>query len=219
MNAKDFFTPFKVGLLVIVGLAATFIMVTRFTGDGGGAGSEYVKLYVMFDDVTGLAKRSRISMSGIPIGEIADIQLDGKRARVDILVRSDLTIYEGIQDSVTLKRRDDTGQTITTEIPYYKNGATVAKKSASLIGDFYLELTPGTEGSTLGEGDQIRNVNEGVSVEEIFRKLNNITGDIEQVTASLAAVLGGEDGERGLQSLRTHTPELLSSPRCFAVGS
>ena len=38
MNAKDFFTPFKVGLLVLVGLAATFVMVTRFTGDGGGVG-------------------------------------------------------------------------------------------------------------------------------------------------------------------------------------
>jgi phospholipid/cholesterol/gamma-HCH transport system substrate-binding protein len=219
MNAKDFFTPFKVGLLVIVGLAATFVMITRFTGDGGGAGSEYVELYVMFDDVTGLAKRSRISMSGIPVGEIADIKLDGKRARVDILVRSDLTIYEGIEDSLTLKRRDDSGQTVTVEIPYYKNGATVAKKSASLIGDYYLELTPGTEGSTLSEGGQIRNVNEGVSVEEIFRKLNNITGDIEQVTASLAAVLGGEDGQKGLQKMLTDTQEILSTTRDFVVES
>ncbi len=219
MNAKDFFTPFKVGLLVLVGLAATFVMITRFTGDGGGAGSDYIGIYVMFDDVTGLAKRSRVSMSGIPVGEIADIKLEGKRARVDILVRSDLALYEGISASRTISRRDDNGDTVTVDLPYYKNGALVSKKSASLIGDYYLELTPGTEGSTLSEGSQVRNVNEGVSVEEIFRKLNNITGDIEQVTASLAAVLGGEDGQKGLQQMLTDLQTILATTRSFIVDA
>ena len=71
------------------------------------------------------------------------------------------------------------------------NGATISKRSASLIGDFFLEITPGTQGDRLTTGEQIHNVDEGTSMQELFKTLDRITRDIEQVTSSLAGVFGG----------------------------
>lgn len=92
---KDFMTPFKVGLLVIVSVLAGFFMLTRLTSDGGGDSGEYIKVYTMFSDATGLAERSRVRLAGIPVGEISSISLDGDKARIELLVRKDLDLKRG----------------------------------------------------------------------------------------------------------------------------
>ncbi len=200
---KSFMTPFKVGLLVIFGIAASIFMLTRLTGDGAGGGEDYVKVYVMFDDATGLAERSRVRLAGIPVGEIDKISLDGDRARIDLLVRKDLALKRGLPP-------ENEGGTWT-------NGAMVARRSASLIGDSFLELIPGTQGESIGEGERIYNVNEGANLEQIFQTLDKITKDIEEVTNSLANVFGGEDGQKGLEQILRDLQRILAEVAAFVT--
>src|SRR5690606_28112486 len=140
MKLAEFMTPFKVGLLVITGFAALIAMVIALTGDFSMSSTESKRYYAMFDDVTGLAMRSRIQMAGIPVGTIEDIRLVGSRARVEIVVRDDIAMHKGVGKTDGLQ---------------FKNGATIAKRQASLIGDYYLEITPGTDGEVLQTGDEI----------------------------------------------------------------
>jgi phospholipid/cholesterol/gamma-HCH transport system substrate-binding protein len=205
MDAQSFITPFKVGLLVIAGIIASIFLVTRLTSDGDKA-RDYIEVRAYFDDVTGLSPRSRIRLAGIAVGEIKSIQLEGQRARVDILVRRDIELFEGIRTS-----EGDT--------TFYKNGALVAKKQASFIGDYYLEIVPGQEGPKIADGGIIHNVNQGNDFEQIFKKLNKITGDIEQVTNSLAGVLGGEDGEKGLRQILTDLQSILRTIEQFVSNA
>ena len=201
---KDFFTPFKVGLLVIVGVAATLFMLTRLTSDGASDGGGYMRVYAMFNDVTGLAERSRIRMAGIPVGEIADISLDGRRARVELLVRQDLDLRRGVPPE--------------REGGVWTNGATVTRRTASVIGDYFLEVSPGQEGEPIQDGERIYNVDEGASLETIFANLERITGDIEEVTSSLAAVLGGEEGQRGLEQILRDLQTIMREVSEFVVS-
>src|SRR5690554_196605 len=199
MKLADVMTPFKVGLLVIAGLAATIIMVTLLSDNMDLDEADSKRYYAHFDNVTGLAVRSRIQMAGIPVGTIESISLDGSRARVNIVVRGDIPLYEG--------QPNPDGLDI--------NGATLAKKQASLIGDYYLEITPGTDGRVLENGDRIGNILTDVGPEELFERLNDITKDIQQVTGSLATVFGGEDAERGIQQMLDDMQSILRTLNQF----
>ncbi|MFU8803340.1 MAG: MlaD family protein [Bradymonadaceae bacterium] len=199
MRFDDIFTPFKVGLLVLAGMAAAVAMIVVLSGDMLLAEADTKRYHAMFDDVTGLAVRSRIQMAGIPVGTIESIRLVGDRARVDIAVRGDLSLHEGILE-------DDR----------YRNGATIAKKQASLIGDFYLELTPGTAGRVLESGDEIHNVITAVGPEDLFERLGAITRDIQAVTESLAVVFGTEDAQQSVQQMLDDTQNILATMSNFA---
>ena len=193
-------SPFKVGLLVIAGVSSGLFMITRLTSDGVDT-ADYVRYHAMFDDVTGLAVRSRIRMAGIPVGQIEKIELVGQKARVDLLVRKDIELKQGIASPA---------------LPgYFKNGAMVAKKQASFIGDSYLEVTPGQEGPPLSAQARIPNVNEGVALDKVFEKLNKITSDIESITSALAAVLGGEQGAKSIEQILTDLKEILATVNAF----
>ncbi|QDG49688.1 MCE family protein [Persicimonas caeni] len=202
MKLKNVITPFKVGLLVLAGIVGTIFMIVQLTGGVSFSEEDSYTVYAHFDDVTGLAVNSRVMMAGIPIGQIKSIELAGAEARVDVAIDRDIKLYEGIEQP--------TGR--------YKNGATVAKKQASLIGDFFLEITPGTEGDVLDDGDRIHNVVEPVGPEELFERFNEITADIQQITESLSAVFGGEQGQQKIEQLLADLQEILGTLRTF-VGS
>src|SRR4029450_8362680 len=72
--------------------------------------------------------------------------------------------------------------------------------SESLLGDYLLDLNPGTEQSpAMQDGGQIRRVIDTQGMEAVFRSLSQITANIQQVTAALRDVLGGERGAGSLQ--------------------
>src|ERR1700723_2486302 len=104
----------KVGLFVIASAGMVFIVV-RTVSKETGSGKGYV-VHAVIKDATGLAPHSRVAIAGIPIGTLKDIVLDNGAARVDVQVNGD--------------------------VPLYLN-ATLGKKSASLLGESVIVITPG----------------------------------------------------------------------------
>jgi phospholipid/cholesterol/gamma-HCH transport system substrate-binding protein len=203
MDLRDVITPFKVGLLVLAGIAATVFMVVNLTETGGADLDEGTRLYAMFDDVTGLAVNSRVRMSGIAVGTLADIELAGKKARVTVVIDEEIEMHQGIEQPDG----------------YYKGGATIGPKQASFIGDYYLEITPGERGPVLEDDDEIKNVIAPPSMDEIFNKLNRISSNIEKVTESLANVFGGEEGQKKLDEILINLTETLGATRKLVTSS
>lgn len=203
MNAKWAITPFKVGLLVIIGvIAAAFMYGVLEEGVGGGGGGQ-TELHAFMNDATGLAAKVRIQMSGIPVGQIDKISLEDGRARVDFTVRKEIKVFEGLEE------KTEDGKTV------WKNGATLAKKQASFIGDYYLEITPGTEGDLLEDGDELKNVIEAVGFDQIVDRLDRIAEDVEQVTSSMAAVFGGDEGQKAIQDIVADLGGILETLNTF----
>lgn len=199
MKLGNIITPFKVGLLVLAAAAGTIFMIVQFTSGVTMGDEDRYLVYAYFDDVTGLAVKSRVVMSGIPVGYIKAIRLEDQKARVDIMVKDSLELHKGV------KKPDG----------WNKNGATVARKQASLIGDYYLELSAGTQGDALKDGDQIENVVTAVGPEELMENFNDIAKDIQQVTESLSGVFGGEKGQKRVDQMVTDLQKVLSTVRGF----
>jgi phospholipid/cholesterol/gamma-HCH transport system substrate-binding protein len=116
-----------------------------------------------------------VQIAGISVGEITSILLEGGRAKIWLKVRRDANLRED---------------------------ASITKRSESLLGDYVLDLFPGSETAPkMPEGGEIKHVIDTGGVEAVFNSLGQITSDIQAVTSSLREVFGGEKGEGSLQRI------------------
>lgn len=173
-------TPFRVGLLVLMSGAFLFTFLT-FTKKGGMSDREALSVHAYFRDASGLGQKSRVQIAGIAVGEISEIKLEGTRAKVFLKIRRDVGL---------------------------RVDASLTKRSESLLGDYLLDLNPGSpEAAAMPEGGEITRVIDAQGMEQLFQSLEGITGDIKQVTAALAETLGGDEGT---QSLKTIVANMVS---------
>jgi phospholipid/cholesterol/gamma-HCH transport system substrate-binding protein len=167
-------TPFRVGLLVIVSGAILFGFLT-FARKGGLSEREAITVWALFHDASGLTKKSKVQVAGIPVGEITKIELEGNRAKVWLRIKRDVNL-----------RQD----------------AALTKRSESLLGDYLLDLFPGSDvAPEMPDNGEIKKVIDQQGMEQLFNSLNQITSDIQQVTSALRDVLGGEKGAGSLQKI------------------
>jgi phospholipid/cholesterol/gamma-HCH transport system substrate-binding protein len=192
---KSWMTPFQVGLVMLAGIAAFVFMIGTVSTDLLGGGRGYT-LTARIDDATGLVVDGRVMIAGIPVGTVENVTLDGDEAVLTLRVRDDVELFAGVETP------GQGGE------PYFLNGATLAKKSASLLGDYYLELTPGIAGERLADGDEIVNIIEPVSTDTLMEQMSGIAThldaisvDVRRVTANLAEVLGDEEGLQRLERI------------------
>jgi phospholipid/cholesterol/gamma-HCH transport system substrate-binding protein len=173
---QSFWTPLRVGLVVALALGAFGFGLYLIGANQFGANRTY-DVYAVFDDATGLGVRSRAQIAGIPIGQVDRVELDQQlsKAKVWIRVRKQFVLH-----------RD----------------ATVTKRSESILGDFLLDVTPGSPNQpVLQDGDEIRIVIRQPSMNDVFQSLNKIAGDIGDITGNLRKVLGGTEGEDNIRTL------------------
>jgi phospholipid/cholesterol/gamma-HCH transport system substrate-binding protein len=171
---RKLLTPFRVGLLVIFAGTMLFVLI-NFVKKGGMTRDESLSVYGVFKDASGLGRRSRVQIAGIPVGEIANIELVGARAKVWMKIRRDV----GIHADATLKKR-----------------------SESLLGDYMLDLYAGSESAPLlKDGDEIKIVVDATGIDQVIDQASKIASDVQEVTASLRRVLGGEKGTQSMEAL------------------
>jgi phospholipid/cholesterol/gamma-HCH transport system substrate-binding protein len=116
-----------------------------------------------------------VQIAGIAVGEIIDIRLEGIKAKATIRIRRDLHV---------------------------RTDATLTKRSESLLGDYMLDLTPGTENfPDLKDGEEIKRVLDAQGMEQLMGTLGAITADVQAVTGSLKNVLGGEQGQGSMEAI------------------
>ncbi|HET9450256.1 MAG TPA: MlaD family protein, partial [Aggregicoccus sp.] len=189
---KKLITPFRVGLLVITAGAFLFTFLT-FVRKGGLGEEDSITVFAYFRDASGIGPKSRVQIAGIPVGEVTDIVLQGTRAKVTLRIRNEVDLRED---------------------------AALTKRSESLLGDYLLDLNPGTEAAPkMPEGGQIRRVIDTQGMEAVFESLSQITADIQQVTRALRDTLGGDKGTGSLERIVENMVQLSETVDISARGS
>ncbi len=178
-----FTTSVKVGLFTVVtGTAA--LAIYRFVDKGAGTGDGYV-VYGLFNDAIGIAKHSQVRIAGIPVGTIEGIRLERGKARIDVRMNKDVALHED---------------------------AAVAKVSSSLLGEYFLAITPGTDGRPqLKEGDRIPSVIEGVTTDQIMKDVADISKDVQRVTKALADSVGTDQGKQNLKDILSNLAQVTAA--------
>jgi phospholipid/cholesterol/gamma-HCH transport system substrate-binding protein len=163
----------KVGLFLVV-CALALVFVLRSIDKGGSVSGAYV-VHAYLKDATGLAVHSRVTIAGIPVGTIDTVKLDNNRARFDIRMNKDVTLYDN---------------------------ATIGKKSALVLGEATLVLTGGTEDhKRLKNGDEITHVIEFTETSDILDEVKQIADKVRLVAEQLANAIGSEQGGKNMAAI------------------
>ena len=89
------------------------------------AGKAHYTLFARFRDASGLPKGSKVVVAGLPKGEVTELEVDGRYAKVTFKLSDDIEVYAS---------------------------AIVIKKATSLLGDNYLEIDPGAAETQAPDG-------------------------------------------------------------------
>jgi phospholipid/cholesterol/gamma-HCH transport system substrate-binding protein len=182
-----------VGLLTLVSLGLIVIGVAR--SNRGVSGQDTYSLYAWFDDVTGIASGTKITIAGYKVGQVEDVKLQGTRVRVKLKLLRSVEAYGGTRNPAGL----------------LVHAAALQRVQASFLGDFYLELTPGAAGPKLKENDEVPIVVTATGMQqtlqrletasEIVPKITKIADDIGKITDNAARVLGNEGGQQRFEEI------------------
>jgi phospholipid/cholesterol/gamma-HCH transport system substrate-binding protein len=167
-----------VGALVLIVGVLTYWLV-RSTSEHM-AGKEGIVVYALFRDASGLFEKSRVQTAGIGIGQIERRELDQQTGKAKIWIR--------INPGITL----------------YEN-AEVAKKSASLLGEYYLEIAFGTETKIvdgrkqtmrkLGNNDEIKIVIEPIGIGDMMASIGTLIPVMREILDDVHKMTSGPISE------------------------
>jgi phospholipid/cholesterol/gamma-HCH transport system substrate-binding protein len=164
-----------VGLLVIVVGVISYLLI-HSTSERTGSNQGYT-VWALFRDASGVYEKSRVQTAGIAIGQIDKRELDmaTAKAKITIRMKPDIVLYEN---------------------------AIVSKKSASLLGEYYLEIDPGTPEAivdgqrrkmrVLKDGDQLKNVLEPTAVGDILNEVGTLMPIMRDILQDVRKLTQGQ---------------------------
>ncbi len=134
------------GLFVFLGIGSLFFLTTQTTGRHDFAADETFEVQARFDDVGSLKERAPVSMAGVTIGRVTDIQFDG-------------VSLEAVVTFVIDSRYD--------QIPDDSDAAVL---TAGLLGSQYIGLQPGGSETFLEDGSEVLFTQSAVVLEDLIGK-------------------------------------------------
>ena len=133
-----------VGAFMLAGLISLGILATRISGFNVSSEANIYSLYANFENVGGLVVRSKVSIAGVNVGQIAAIEYD--KLSYDARVRMEI-------DTAVDNLSVDTTAAILTE---------------GLLGGKYVGLSIGAEEDFLTDGDEIMDTQSAIVLEELI---------------------------------------------------
>ncbi len=133
-----------VGIFVLIGIICVGYLTVRL-GKMEWFGVDYYSVSAQFQSISGLNTGASVEVAGVQIGKVDSISLDKEEMVAVVKMK--------IQKGVVLT--DDVIASI---------------KTAGLIGDKYIKLTPGGSDEILKPGDTIIETESAIDLEELISK-------------------------------------------------
>lgn len=134
-------------------------------------GSDSYAVYADFTTAGGLQDGAVIELAGVEIGRVERVRLADYKARVTLKIRNNIQLHEDTQAAI---------------------------KTKGLIGERYVEITPGYSSSTLAPGGTIDKTEEPVDIQQVIGEF--IFGNIETSRASEKMTESGPNRRNGEES-------------------
>ena len=139
---KRFDLELTVGLFIIAGIICLGYLSIKL-GKMEVVGGKGYEVYAIFSNIGGLRTGSSIEIAGVDVGRVRSITLDNYQAHVVLDLPWSVKIQE---DAIALV------------------------KTKGLIGEKYIEITPGGSEKIIQPGGRIRETQPAVDLEELISK-------------------------------------------------
>src|SRR3954470_1860389 len=136
-------TETLVGLFVLLGMAGLVFLSLKAANLASFGTRDSYTVVARFDNIGGLKARSPVRSAGVTVGRVTSITLDPKT-------------YQGL---VTME--------LDKSVQFPKDSSAKILTSG-LLGDQYVGIEPGAEEKTLGAGDEIKQTQSAVVLENLI---------------------------------------------------
>jgi len=172
----------KVGFFVVIGIFILGYMAMK-VGKLNLTGEEGYDIEVFFDSVSGLAPDVPVEIAGVEVGRVRGISLQGGKARVVLKIKPEIQI-----------RKD----------------AKAVIRTRGILGDKFIALDQGSQAApALRPGDRIVRTEPAMDLDSLMGTLQDVATDIKTLSGSLAAVMGGAEGEATLKEIFSDFQEMV----------
>lgn len=133
-----------VGLFVIIGVITIGYLILAIGEVSFFSKNQYL-LHGYFASASGLKQGARVEIAGVEIGIVSNISIDKERlvAKVVFRINGDIELSD---DSIA------------------------SVKTAGIIGQKYIDISPGGSDDILEDGDEIDNTESSLDIESLVRK-------------------------------------------------
>lgn len=138
-----------VGIFVVVGLVCLGYLAVKL-GKLELIGGNYYELQAEFSSASGLKSGASVEIAGVEVGRIKNISLKEDRAQVLLAIQDAITVYDDAIASI---------------------------KTRGIIGEKFMELSPGGAGERLKNGEMIIDTESGIDLEQVISQF--IHGTVE----------------------------------------
>jgi phospholipid/cholesterol/gamma-HCH transport system substrate-binding protein len=179
----------KVGAFFLIGLVLVGVLILKIQDIHLGRSKGTGTVDVHFRDVAGLDDKSAVRIAGVRVGKVSGVRLlpDGT-AIVHLVLDQDVELHEGAMGQI---------------------------RSLGLLGDKYVELTPGGMNKPqLPNGVQLEG-GQAAGFEDLQKVANEIANDLKSVSTALAASLGGPQGTQKIDKIVDNVGELAAALRAL----
>jgi phospholipid/cholesterol/gamma-HCH transport system substrate-binding protein len=137
---KKFDLELAVGLFLIVGIVCLGYLSIKL-GKMEIVGGKAYDVYGLFSNSGGLKEGSSVVIAGVDIGQVKEVSLVNYEAKVVMSLPENLKIQEDAIASI---------------------------RTRGLIGEKYIEITPGASDKLIGAGGRIRETQPAVNLEQLI---------------------------------------------------
>lgn len=134
-----------VGAFLLAGMFALLMLALNVSGLSLESKNTY-KVYARFENIGGLTERSKVTMSGVLIGQVSDIRLD----------------EDALQALVEMEVQED--------IDFLSIDSSASILTAGLLGEKYIGVVVGAEEEYLQDGDFFEDTQSALVLEDLIGK-------------------------------------------------
>lgn len=135
-----------VGAFILAGFVALVVLIINVSGLSMKADDNSYKLFARFENIGGLTPRSKVTISGVTIGQVTDISIDPRT--ISALVEME----------------------IQSQYDYLSLDSSASILTAGLLGEKYIGITVGGDPDVLLDGDEIEDTQSALVLEELIGK-------------------------------------------------
>lgn len=147
MNHKIAWIEFTVGVFMLFAFISAIFLALRVSGlTTTTISSQSYQIKAKFDNISGLKIRAPVSIAGVTVGRVVDIQFDPKTF--------DAVVYLDIANQYKILPVDTSASILTT----------------GLLGEKYINLEPGASDQVLEQGGEIEFTQSALILEQMIGK-------------------------------------------------
>ncbi len=176
----------RVGVFMLAALVILGVFIVKIEEIPIGTRGGRFRVMAVFPSVAGLDEKSAVRIAGVRVGIVESIKLQGDRALATLALDRDVVLHEGARAAVT---------------------------SLGMLGDKYVELSPGSPSGPVLPAGATLNGTSPIGFDEALKSFNSAFSNIDAVAGSLRGSLASPEGEKRLNEIMENIRQLTASVR------